>query len=138
MASNKPRLAYIIISDDVREEVGGKFSIMGIYETDVIVPSLPLRFPKLCAYMKWRNVPDKAKVLASIKGPNNEQIAEIGSDKAPSLSISSDQKDATVIYHFFAVQITQEGKHVIELALDKHPGTLTQREFIVKKAAGSP
>jgi hypothetical protein len=37
-----------IFCDDIREEVGGKFSFMGVYSGDMIVANLPAVLPKLC------------------------------------------------------------------------------------------
>lgn len=38
--------------DDIRHEVGNKFSLMGCYSQDIIVESLPAVLTKLCVHMK--------------------------------------------------------------------------------------
>ena len=38
----------VTFCDDIREEVGGKLSFMGIYSGDMIVPGFPVVLPKLC------------------------------------------------------------------------------------------
>ena len=40
--------------DDVRQEIGNKFSLMGCYGTDLYVPSFPMTLPKLCAFVYVR------------------------------------------------------------------------------------
>jgi hypothetical protein len=35
--------------DDVRQEIGNKFSLMGCYGSDLYVPAFPITLPKLCA-----------------------------------------------------------------------------------------
>jgi hypothetical protein len=40
--------------DDVRQEVGNKFSLMGCYGTDLYVPAFPITLPKLCAFVHVR------------------------------------------------------------------------------------
>lgn len=42
------RHVEVIFCDDIREEVGGKFSYMGIYTGDMIMGGLPAILPKLC------------------------------------------------------------------------------------------
>ena len=37
-----------IICDDVRSEVGNKFSLMGVYQRNIIFKKLPSILPKLC------------------------------------------------------------------------------------------
>lgn len=44
----------VIYCDDVRQEVGGKQSLIGVYNTDMILPSLPVTLPKLCAQILVR------------------------------------------------------------------------------------
>lgn len=40
--------------DDVRQEIGNKFSLMGCYGTDLYVPTFPITLPKLCAFVHVR------------------------------------------------------------------------------------
>ena len=40
--------------DDVRQEIGNKFSLMGCYGTDLYVPAFPFTLPKLCAFVHVR------------------------------------------------------------------------------------
>ena len=39
---------HLIVCDDIREEAGGKKSLMGVYRSQIICPSLPIQLPKLC------------------------------------------------------------------------------------------
>jgi hypothetical protein len=40
-----------LFCDDVRNEVGNKLSLMGVYGQDLLLPELPATLPKLCAVM---------------------------------------------------------------------------------------
>jgi len=42
------RFAHCVFCDDIRAEVGGKLSLMGIYQGDLLVPVQPTVLPKLC------------------------------------------------------------------------------------------
>lgn len=43
------RFAYALYCDDIRHEVGGKFSLIGCYRGDlIVVGDLPATLPKLC------------------------------------------------------------------------------------------
>jgi hypothetical protein len=44
---NGPRHLEVTYCDDIREEVGNKFSYMGVYSGELTVPT-PLLLPKLC------------------------------------------------------------------------------------------
>ena len=48
------RIVIAQFCDDVRQEVGNKFSLMGCYGTDLYVPAFPITLPKLCAFVHVR------------------------------------------------------------------------------------
>ncbi len=39
---------HLLVCDDIRLEAGNKKSFMGVYGTQIVCPSLPFQFPKLC------------------------------------------------------------------------------------------
>jgi len=39
---------YTIFCDDIRQEIGGKFSYIGVYSGFMFVPAFPITLPKLC------------------------------------------------------------------------------------------
>ena len=69
----KLELAYTLLCDDVRLEVGNKLSYMGVFQT-IIVPQLPVWLPKLAVVNHWQGdgahlsevrilMPDRQKAL---------------------------------------------------------------------------
>lgn len=49
----KLELAYTLLCDDVRLEVGNKLSYMGVFQS-IVVPQLPVWLPKLAVVNHWR------------------------------------------------------------------------------------
>jgi Family of unknown function (DUF6941) len=47
----KLRYLQTIFCDDIRHEIGGKFSYIGVYSTKLFIPSFPVAIPKLCIAM---------------------------------------------------------------------------------------
>lgn len=45
-----------ILCDDVRQEIGNKTSLMGIYDKDIVFGDLPALLPKLCLYVRLEGV----------------------------------------------------------------------------------
>ncbi len=39
---------HTIFCDDIRHEIGGKISLIGIYQSEIIVREFPITLPKLC------------------------------------------------------------------------------------------
>ena len=47
---NVDRFVHAVFCDDIRQEMGGKVSLMGCYQGDLFVPFLPVALPKLCVF----------------------------------------------------------------------------------------
>ena len=45
--------------DDVRQEIGNKFSLMGCYGADLYVPAFPITLPKLCVFVHVRTARER-------------------------------------------------------------------------------
>ncbi len=45
------RHVLTVFCDDIRHEVGGKFSYIGVYSGQMFVPAFPITLPKLCLSM---------------------------------------------------------------------------------------
>jgi hypothetical protein len=54
MAENKirPAIVVTILCDDVRQELGGKISLMGLFET-ISAPSFPMMHPRFAIMTEW-------------------------------------------------------------------------------------
>lgn len=48
------RSAHATYCDDVRQEIGNKISLIGVYTSSLIVPKLPFTLPKLCIVLNVR------------------------------------------------------------------------------------
>lgn len=54
MSAENPRFLFTVVCDDVRQEVGNKMSMMGVYENTIILDRFPVVVPRLCFVMKAR------------------------------------------------------------------------------------
>jgi len=67
--------------DDVRQEIGNKFSLMGCYGTDLYVPAFPITLPKLCVFVHVRTPreqPFQRLTLRLVRG--GERLSELIAD----------------------------------------------------------
>jgi len=53
------RTLHVIYSDDIRYEQGGKVSLIGCYNADMVLPYVPIALPKLCI-SSWLSTPVEA------------------------------------------------------------------------------
>jgi hypothetical protein len=77
----KGRSVYCVFCDDIRHEVGNKFSLMGVYSGGLIVSaaSLPTRLPKLAIYI-WITSPLSkpfGQVTGSVISPSGAEVARL-------------------------------------------------------------
>ena len=63
---------YIQICEDIREEIGEKFSLLGVYEDKIILPQLPFLFHQLAFYCKFDDVKEDDVFNFYIKTPSKE------------------------------------------------------------------
>lgn len=82
-------LAYTLLCDDVRLEVGNKLSYMGVFQ-NIIVPQLPVWLPKLAVVNHWRGngvhlsevrilMPDRQQALV-VSQPARFEISQGSAD----------------------------------------------------------
>lgn len=81
--NNISRYLDVIYCDDIRNEVGNKFSYMGIYTRELNIPSVPLLLPKLCIVVKVVsdiNDPIESVVVRVVMLKDHKEIELITTD----------------------------------------------------------
>lgn len=68
------RFAIANFFDDIRLELGGKMSLMGIYQADLLVPNNPTVIPKLCCKIIVTTSQDQPFRSASFRVRSDETV----------------------------------------------------------------
>lgn len=117
-----PKIEHHIVCDDIRLEIGGKASLMGVYQSDILVPAVPFLFPKLCFRVIFSNVETINKIIISFLAPDKKVIAnsEIDSVKPlPPEPIKRGRKTwLTIDLTFAGIKIEKEGIHKLIFKFD--------------------
>ena len=72
------RALHSLFCDDIRQEVGNKLSLMGIYNGSMVVPSFPYELPRLFVCMRaTASAGEEFKSLTFVVMVNDESIVEI-------------------------------------------------------------
>jgi hypothetical protein len=74
MQERKPTFEYAIICDDIRHEIGDKFSLIGVYGSDICAVELPFFFPKLCAVVSYRNMRAGDTFVVELRSPSGKVL----------------------------------------------------------------
>ena len=115
----KPKLNYLILCDDIRQEVGNKVTLVGIYGNQIYVPKFPFTFPKLCMQISLGGVISRVKVDIHIrKSGNNKTIHKFNDID---INPPTKRKTQQIIFSFTISPyvVNEKGNYIIELIFDK-------------------
>lgn len=119
-----------ILCDDVREEIGNKISLMGIYDDNIVLPVLPAVLPKLCIYI---NMIDVSKDVTAFK----VKVSVPGKDSPIEFNIPAQvnhdvpKKNARIMIALSPFKVTKIGEAKIELMVNEEMESLVVHKFSI-------
>jgi hypothetical protein len=69
----KPSLNFVIICDDVRQEIGGKISLMGLFE-NIYATKFPAIHPRLAIMTEWSEGRGEFEVKTRLLSPDRKAV----------------------------------------------------------------
>lgn len=118
MAASSKKIS-ILICDDVRHEIGGKVSIMGVYGKDIRFSKIPTTMRQLGIVVIMQNLERPLNsVHVTIKMPGNDDLTKmitVPMEPAP----NNNKYDANLVMLVNAVPIKETGEAKIELRESK-------------------
>lgn len=98
------RFAHAIFCDDIRQELGGKFTFVGVYGANLLVPRFPTVLPKLCVVVNMATPSDQpfeALKFRVLKGDDTIAEGDFGNiaKAADELSNASHERVMRVVTH---------------------------------------
>jgi len=114
LVKTKPRLSYTILCDDVRQEMGGKFSLMGLFES-IYANVFPAVHPRFAIVNEW--IGGKGEFMSKMRllTPDREQVI---SESESSISLFSETQRHRDISIRFNTTFAVPGTYWIETLLD--------------------
>lgn len=114
MSTKKPKLVYTILCDDVRQEMGGKFSLMGLFEA-IFAGSFPVVHPRFAVVNEWRDGKGEFTAVTRLLTPDRNTVLAESSAKIIFYNETQRHRDITVRFNTsFAVP----GTYWLEMLLD--------------------
>ena len=110
----KPMLGYTILCDDVRQEMGGKFSLMGLFES-IYANSFPAVHPRFAIVNEWTGGKGEFKVRVRLLAPDREQVI---SESEAAIALFSETQRHRDISIRFNTKFAVPGTYWIETLLD--------------------
>jgi hypothetical protein len=119
-----------ILCDDVRQEVHNKYSLMGIYEKDIVFDSLPALLPKLCLVVRLEDVGvafQECKI--TLKAPEMDPMeAQIST---PGITVG---QRVSIFGVFSPFRVKRVGQAKFEVRFDDRKRPSYVHEFEIKKS----
>lgn len=133
-----PRVANCLFCDDIRVEVGNKFSLMGVYGGEMLIAAtFPVQIAKL-GIMVWliSDVDDKPKrVVTSVILPDGTELlsTEVPSDFPVQNIEGSSKMNLTQVIPISPMPIPKEG--MIEVWVETERGKIRAGRLLVRSAS---
>lgn len=141
MKKNDGRFITAIFCDDIRQEVGNKFSYMGCYQGEVVVQKAPVALPKLCVYASVstpKQRPFKSLMLRVVQDDDVELARiDISEESLAGVSQISDGTstrkniDTAIVFSPFAI----EKPTMLRLMVTTEEGEITGPRLLIKIGA---
>lgn len=112
--TDKLKLAYTILCDDVRLEVGNKLSLMGVFQS-IAVEQLPVSLIKFAVVNHWRG---EGSYLSEVRvlAPDRQQF--VVASQPTSFEIAAGGGDADNISFFVNVTFHAPGRYWVQTLVD--------------------
>ncbi len=116
MASTKikPRLLYTLLCDDVRQELGGKFSLMGLFES-IYANVFPAVHPRFAIVNEWTGGRGDFLVRTRLLSPDQREVLSESESKLSLFSETQRHRDISVRFN---TTFPTPGTYWIESLLD--------------------
>ncbi len=110
----KPRLNYTILCDDVRAELGGKYSLMGLFES-IYSNSFPALHHRFAIVNEWSGGKGEFMVKIRLLAPDRKQVLSESETKLNLFSETQRHRDISVRFN---TTFTVPGTYWVETVLD--------------------
>jgi len=111
----KPRLSYTLLCDDVRQEMGGKFSLMGLFES-IYSNAFPALHHRFAIVNEWTGGKGEFVVKIRLLAPDREQVISESETRFALFNETQRHRDISVRYN---TTFKVPGTYWIEMLLDE-------------------
>jgi hypothetical protein len=108
-----PDLQSVILCEDVRTEVSGAQTLVGVIGA-IPAPKLPIGFFKLCLWTRWCSGIGRFHQDSRFLDPDDHPVAQASID----FELREIDGSATNVHFFGGVQVKKFGVHHVEISID--------------------
>jgi hypothetical protein len=117
MKSKKiPKHEVTLFCDDIREELNGKVSLIGLYARDIIIhKDLPIKLSKLCFFTSVSEGSGEFDVSHTLINPDKKNILN---EKIKQNIFLSPEQPGYIVLNVVPVHIEKKGQYVYKIYID--------------------
>lgn len=143
---NEGRFVIVDYCDDIRHEVGFKYSLMGCYSGELVTESLPITLPKLCASISVHSPLEKplksltvraflgSEIIAEMEFPSENLIAEL--DKVMS-TVKPDSTKLSLKMHMIFSPVIVSEQTELKIEAETEEGVIKGPKLIIRTRLSS-
>lgn len=94
----KPRLNFTLICDDVRQEMGGKFSLMGLFES-IYASTFPALHHRFAIVNEWSGGKGEFSIRIRLLSPDRAQVLSESESRLSLFNESQRHRDISIRYN---------------------------------------
>jgi hypothetical protein len=127
-----PKLSYYLMCDDIRREVGDKSSLIGIYRGQIVIPSIPYIFPKLCFHLVFKNVRGGDTIKLQLLDPKDKEMLK---PKPAIVKIPKNGEWTNFVLEmaFAGINVKKEGVHRLVYSFGEDDNAKDEIKIAIKK-----
>jgi Family of unknown function (DUF6941) len=110
----RPTVNFIIICDDVRQEMGGKISLMGLFE-NIYATKFPAIHPRLAVVTEWSEGKGDFDVKMRLIAPDRNTVLRETSSKMKLNNVNFRHRDVSLHLN---IEFREPGTYWIENLVD--------------------
>ncbi len=117
----KPHLNYTLICDDVRQEMGGKFSLMGLFES-IYAGTFPALHHRFAIVNEWSGGKGEFTIRIRLLSPDRAQVLSESETRLSLFNETQRHRDISIRYN---TTFKMPGTYWIETLLDGEQAGIT-------------
>jgi len=91
----KPTLNFTLLCDDVRQEIGGKYSLMGLFE-NISSSAFPAIHPRFAIMNEWSGGKGDFMITIRLLAPDQEQVLSVSETKISLFNEKQRHRDISI------------------------------------------
>ena len=112
------KVSTVLFCDDVRQEVGDKFSLLGVYQDAIVIQRVPIRLPTFAVFLQLEIVGKAPKIVdVVVRTPTGESV-EIRAEQPEGFECNFSPQVVTIPVKTAQLPLNSVGEIIADVKVD--------------------